>query len=147
VARRCAIFVSAAANRARYVARENVLDDLGFAPEQAIALKFKTEMYQAILKYAQKHSRKELQGDSRSSFRWFQADEELHLHEAVLEAGFAINRKRAGPLRSNEFPVANLRPASLTSVFAACSCAFCNSAPKHGSHIPPVWPPSPCRKR
>ena len=28
------------------------------------------------------------------------------LHEAVLEAAFAIDRKRAGPLQSNDFPVA-----------------------------------------
>jgi hypothetical protein len=116
-------------------------------PKRGTALKFKTEMYQAILKYAPKHSQKELTSDSRSSFRWFQADEELRLHKTVLDdAAFAIDRKRAGPLQSNDFPVANPRPASLTSVFAACSCAFCNSAPKQGSHIPPVSPPSPCRK-
>jgi predicted XRE-type DNA-binding protein len=34
---------------------------LGFSPEQATALKFKAELYLAILKYAQKYSRKELQ--------------------------------------------------------------------------------------
>jgi predicted XRE-type DNA-binding protein len=39
----------------------NVLDDLGFSPEQAIALKFKAKLYQAILKYAQKYSQKNLQ--------------------------------------------------------------------------------------
>jgi predicted XRE-type DNA-binding protein len=38
-----------------------VLDDLGFSPEQATALKFKAELYQAILKYAQKYSQKDLQ--------------------------------------------------------------------------------------
>jgi predicted XRE-type DNA-binding protein len=38
-----------------------VLDDLGFSPEQATALKFKAQLYQAILKYAQKYSQKELQ--------------------------------------------------------------------------------------
>jgi hypothetical protein len=91
-----------------------VLDDLGFTPEQATALKFKTEMYQAILKYAPKHSQKELTSDSRSSFRWFQADEELRLHETVLdEAAFAIDRKRAGPLQSNDFPVANSKTCVL----------------------------------
>ena len=41
--------------------RGNVLDDLGFSPEQATALKFKAELYQAILKYARKYSQKELQ--------------------------------------------------------------------------------------
>jgi predicted XRE-type DNA-binding protein len=39
----------------------NVLDDLGFSPEQATALKFKAELYQAILKYARKYSHKQLQ--------------------------------------------------------------------------------------
>jgi predicted XRE-type DNA-binding protein len=46
-----------------HVTRGNVLDDLGFVPEQATALKFKAELYQAILKYAvmSKYSQKELQ--------------------------------------------------------------------------------------
>jgi predicted XRE-type DNA-binding protein len=44
-----------------HVTRGNVFDDLGFSPEQAIALKFKAELYQAILKYAKKYSQKELQ--------------------------------------------------------------------------------------
>ena len=44
-----------------HVTRGNVLDDLGFSPEQATALKFKAELYQAILKYARKYSQKELQ--------------------------------------------------------------------------------------
>ena len=39
----------------------NVLDDLGFSPERATALKFKAELYQAILKCAKKYSQKELQ--------------------------------------------------------------------------------------
>jgi predicted XRE-type DNA-binding protein len=38
-----------------------VLDDLGFSPEQATALKFKAQLYQAILKYAHRYSQKELQ--------------------------------------------------------------------------------------
>jgi predicted XRE-type DNA-binding protein len=38
-----------------------VLDDLGFPPEQATALKFKAELYQAILKCARKYSQKDLQ--------------------------------------------------------------------------------------
>jgi hypothetical protein len=53
--------VKSAANKAAHVTHGNVLDDLGFSPEQATALKFKAELYQAILKYAQKYSRKELQ--------------------------------------------------------------------------------------
>src|SRR5277367_3222722 len=48
-------------NKPRHITRGNVLDDLGFSPEQATALKFKAELYQAILTYAQKYSQKELQ--------------------------------------------------------------------------------------
>jgi len=48
-------------NKPRHITRGNVLDDLGFSPEQATALKFKAELYQAILKYAQNYSQKELQ--------------------------------------------------------------------------------------
>ena len=48
------------ANR-RNVTRGNVLDDLGFSPAHAAAIKFKAELYQAILKYAKKYSAKELQ--------------------------------------------------------------------------------------
>lgn len=44
-----------------HVTLGNVLDDLGFSPELAITLKFKAELYQAILKYAQKYSQRELQ--------------------------------------------------------------------------------------
>src|ERR1700730_7231291 len=44
-----------------HITRENVLDDLGFAPELAAALKFKAELYRAILKYARKYSQKYLQ--------------------------------------------------------------------------------------
>ena len=50
-----------ATNKPAHVSRGNVLDDLGFSPEQATALKFKAKLYQAILKYAQKYSQKELQ--------------------------------------------------------------------------------------
>ena len=53
--------MKSAANRPRHMTRGNVLDDLGFSPEQATALKFKAELYQAILKYARKYSQKELQ--------------------------------------------------------------------------------------
>ena len=44
-----------------HVTRGSVLDDLGLSPEQATALKFKAELYQAILKVARKYSQKELQ--------------------------------------------------------------------------------------
>jgi predicted XRE-type DNA-binding protein len=43
------------------VTRGNVLDDLGFPPEQATILKFKAGLYQAILKHARKYSQKQLQ--------------------------------------------------------------------------------------
>jgi predicted XRE-type DNA-binding protein len=49
------------ANKPRHVTRGNVLDDLGFSPERATALKFKAQLYQAILKYSEKYSQKELQ--------------------------------------------------------------------------------------
>ncbi len=48
-------------NKPTHVTSENVLDDLGFSPEHATALKFKAELYQAILKCAKKYSQKELQ--------------------------------------------------------------------------------------
>jgi len=50
-----------AGKRPTHVTPGNVLDDLGFSPEQATALKFKAELYQAILKVAKKYSQKELQ--------------------------------------------------------------------------------------
>jgi predicted XRE-type DNA-binding protein len=53
--------VKNAANKPGHVTRGNVLDDLGLSSEQATALKFKAELYQAILKYSQKYSQKELQ--------------------------------------------------------------------------------------
>ncbi len=53
--------MKSAGNKPTHVTRGNVLDDLGFPPEQATALKFKAELYQAILKYAQKYSQRELQ--------------------------------------------------------------------------------------
>lgn len=49
------------ARKPAHVTRGNVFDDLGFSPEKATALRFKAELYQAILKYAQKYSQKELQ--------------------------------------------------------------------------------------
>jgi len=53
--------MKSAANKPTHVTRGNVLDDLGFSPEQETALKFKAELYQAILKVAGKYSQKELQ--------------------------------------------------------------------------------------
>jgi len=44
-----------------YLTRGNVLDDLGFSPEQATILKFKSDLYQAILRHARKYSQKQLQ--------------------------------------------------------------------------------------
>ena len=53
--------MKSAANKPTHVTRGSVLDDLGLSPEQATALKFKAELYQAILKYSQKYSQKDLQ--------------------------------------------------------------------------------------
>jgi len=50
-----------ARSKPAHVTRGNVLDDLGFSPEQATALKFKADLYQAILKHARKYSPKQLQ--------------------------------------------------------------------------------------
>jgi predicted XRE-type DNA-binding protein len=44
-----------------YVTQGNVLGDLGFSPEQATIVKFKADLYQAILKHARKYSPKQLQ--------------------------------------------------------------------------------------
>lgn len=49
------------ANKPTHVTYGSVLDDLNFSPDEATALKFKAELYQAILKFAQKYSQKELQ--------------------------------------------------------------------------------------
>jgi len=54
--------MKSAANKPTYITRGNVIDDLGFAPEKATALKFKAELYRAILKYARRYSQKDLQG-------------------------------------------------------------------------------------
>jgi len=53
--------MKSAANQPSHVTHGNVLDDLGFSPEQATTLKFKAELYQAVLKVARKYSPKELQ--------------------------------------------------------------------------------------
>ena len=50
-------------NKPTHVTRGNVLDDLGFSPEQATALKFKADLYQAILKHARKVFAKAIAGD------------------------------------------------------------------------------------
>ena len=50
-----------ARNKPTHVSRGNVLDDLGFSPELATILKFKADLYQAILKHAQKYSQRQLQ--------------------------------------------------------------------------------------
>jgi predicted XRE-type DNA-binding protein len=52
--------MKSAANKPTQVTYGNVLDDLGFSPEHATALKFKAELYQAILKCAKKYSQREL---------------------------------------------------------------------------------------
>lgn len=44
-----------------HVTYGDVFDDLGFSPEQATGLKFKADLYQAILARARKYSQKELQ--------------------------------------------------------------------------------------
>ena len=44
-----------------HVTRGNVFDDLGFSPEQATILKFKADLYQAILRHARMYSQKQLQ--------------------------------------------------------------------------------------
>lgn len=49
------------ANKPSHVTSGNVLDDLGLSPQKTTALKFKAELYQAILKVARKYSQKELQ--------------------------------------------------------------------------------------
>src|SRR5216684_5340621 len=50
-----------AQSRPTHVTRGNVLDDLGFSPEQATILKFKADLYQAILKHARRYSQRQLQ--------------------------------------------------------------------------------------
>jgi len=48
-------------NKPTHVTHGNVLDDLGLSPEQATVLKFKADLYQAILRHAAKYSQKQLQ--------------------------------------------------------------------------------------
>jgi predicted XRE-type DNA-binding protein len=49
------------ANNPTHVTPGSVLDDLGFSSGSAAVLKFKAELYQAILKVAKNYSQKELQ--------------------------------------------------------------------------------------
>jgi predicted XRE-type DNA-binding protein len=53
--------MKSASKRPSHITRGSVFEDLGFSPEQAAALKFKAELYQAILKCARRYSQKELQ--------------------------------------------------------------------------------------
>jgi predicted XRE-type DNA-binding protein len=53
--------VAGGRSKSTHVTRGNVLDDLGFSPEQATALKFKADLYRAILRHARKYSQKQLQ--------------------------------------------------------------------------------------
>ena len=48
-------------NRPTHITKGDVLDDLGFSPEQAATLKFKADLYRAIMRHAKKYSRKELE--------------------------------------------------------------------------------------
>lgn len=48
-------------NKPAHMTRGSVMDDLGFAPEDATVFKFKAELYRAILKYARKYSQEDLQ--------------------------------------------------------------------------------------
>jgi predicted XRE-type DNA-binding protein len=41
--------------------RGNVFDDLGFPPEETAILKFKSDLYTAIMKHARKYSPKQLE--------------------------------------------------------------------------------------
>ncbi|HET9400422.1 MAG TPA: XRE family transcriptional regulator [Candidatus Acidoferrales bacterium] len=48
-------------DRAAHVTRGDVFRDLGFSPDQAAALKFKADLYRAILISARDYSQKQLQ--------------------------------------------------------------------------------------
>ena len=49
------------AEKPAHITRGNVLDELGFSPERSTALKFKAELYQAILKYCRGYTPAQLQ--------------------------------------------------------------------------------------
>jgi predicted XRE-type DNA-binding protein len=44
-----------------HITAGNVLDDLGCTPEESTALKFKADLYQAIIRHARKYSQKQLE--------------------------------------------------------------------------------------
>jgi predicted XRE-type DNA-binding protein len=48
-------------SRPAHITRGDVFDDLGFSPEETATLKFKADLYRAIMRYAKKYSPKELQ--------------------------------------------------------------------------------------
>jgi predicted XRE-type DNA-binding protein len=48
-------------NKPTHTTRGNVLDDLGFSPEEAVIMKFKAELYQAILRHARKYTARQLE--------------------------------------------------------------------------------------
>jgi predicted XRE-type DNA-binding protein len=53
--------VRSSKNKPAHVTSGDVLDDLGFSPEEAMILKFKADLYQAIMRHARKYSQKELE--------------------------------------------------------------------------------------
>jgi predicted XRE-type DNA-binding protein len=48
-------------NRPAHITRGDVLDDLGFSPEETAILKFKADLYQAIMRCAREYSPKDLE--------------------------------------------------------------------------------------
>jgi predicted XRE-type DNA-binding protein len=48
-------------NDAAQLTKGNVLDELGFSPEEAMILKFKAELYRAILRHARKYTPRQLE--------------------------------------------------------------------------------------
>jgi predicted XRE-type DNA-binding protein len=48
-------------NRPTYITKGNVLDDLGFSRQHAATVKFKADLYHAIMRCARKYSAKELE--------------------------------------------------------------------------------------
>lgn len=48
-------------NKPAHITHGDVLGDLGFSPEGATALKFKADLYQAIMRHARKYSPRELE--------------------------------------------------------------------------------------
>jgi hypothetical protein len=61
--------MKSAANRPTHITHGNVMDDLGFSPENATAVKFKAELYRAILKYARKYSQSDSVGTAAAGER------------------------------------------------------------------------------